>query len=161
MFKKSRIARGRDVGLSIGLLLVSAHLVLEAFQSQGHETICLILQISASAVLLAAGGLSLFLLSSPTLCINKLGIGERDHLLSDLNWDMTWNEIAYAELVDKMGRRVRLIGMDSEAVEHTLAGYEHFEMILAQLEQGLKKYGRRLIEAGETLPVQHSKNSKQ
>lgn len=152
MFKKSRIARWRDTAFSAGLFLFGLQLVLVAFRTPEQTIVSLILQISACAVLLAAAGLGLFLLSSPTLHIDKFGVAEKGHLLGDFNWSMTWNEIAYAELVGELRGRVHLVGLDSEEVEHTLAGYERFETLLTQLAHGLKKYGRRLVEPGDPLP---------
>ncbi|MEX2160605.1 MAG: hypothetical protein WD751_01710 [Anaerolineales bacterium] len=152
-YRKSAIPTWRDRLLALGLLLVSAWLVSAAVRAHGHEIICLILQISAGVVLLAAAGLSLFLLSSPTLNVDRFGIGERGFLLGGLNWSMTWNEIAYAELVGEMGAHLRLVGLDSDEVEHTVSGYERFEAALQQIRAGLKQYGRRLIITGQRPPA--------
>lgn len=159
MFRKSRVVRWRDMALAIGLLLIGGRMVSAAFQAHGHETLCLILQIAACAVLLAAGGLSLFLLSSPTLYIDKFGVGEKGFLLSDLNWSMTWNEIAYAVLVGEVRGRLQLVGLDTDEIEHTLSGYERFESALDKIREGLKKYGRRLIETGDSLPFERTNQS--
>lgn len=70
------------------------------------------------------------------------------------------NEIAYAELVGQMQCRVHLVSLSSDEVEHTLAGYERFELLLAQLSLGLSKYGRRLVTPGDPHPFQRSNNPK-
>ncbi|MEX1247705.1 MAG: hypothetical protein WEA61_04435 [Anaerolineales bacterium] len=133
---------------ALGLFLISAQFVSAAIHAHGHEIICLILQISAGAVLLAAAGLGVFLLSAPILQVDHLGISERNHMIKGLDWDMTWNEIAYAELVGEIRGRLRIIGLESNEVEHILAGYDRFEALVQQIRSGLWKYGRRVVESG-------------
>lgn len=151
IFRKTKLTRWRDCLLALGLLLLGGRLLSVSIHAHGHEIVCLILQISAGAVLLAGAIISLLLLSSPTLVIDKFGIGERGFLWGDFNWNMTWNDIAYAEL-SKGGHRLMLVGLDSDEVEHTLSGYEHFEAILKQIRHGLSQYGRRLVGPGQHEP---------
>jgi hypothetical protein len=150
-FRKTKLTRWRDGLLALGLLLLGGRLLSVSIHAHGHEIVCLILQISAGAVLLAAAVLSLLLLSAPTLVIDKFGVCEHGFLWGDFNWNMTWNEIAYAELC-KGGHRLMLIGLESDEVEHTLSGYEHFEVILKQIRNGLSQYGRRLVGPGQHVP---------
>lgn len=146
-FCKTNACVWRDRLISLGLLLIGGWLVSAAFHAKGHETICLILQVSACIVLLAAAGLSLFFLSKPNLHVDKLGISESGFLLRELNWSMTWNEIACAELKNRTNSRIVLIGLDSDLPEHVLDGYDHLDAIVSQIKEGLRKYGRRVIDA--------------
>lgn len=145
VFHKTRLSLWRDRLLAIALLLIGVRLVSAAFHLHGNEIVCLILQLSASAVLIAAGGLSIFMLSEATLNVDKLGISENGYIFKSLNWSMTWNDIAYAELTNEMRRRVVLVGLISEQPEHVLAGYERFEAILERIRDGLKRYGRKVV----------------
>ncbi|HLD93260.1 MAG TPA: hypothetical protein VI703_03570 [Anaerolineales bacterium] len=145
-FHKTRLTLWRDRLLALALLLIGLRLVSAAFQAHGHEIVCLILQISASAVLLAAGGLSIFMLSEPTLNVDKIGISESGFLFKSFNWSMTWNDIAYAQLTGELRSRVVLVGLFSDQPEHVLSGYERFDAILEQIGEGLKRYGRKVVQ---------------
>lgn len=123
-------------------------MVSVAFQSQGPEVVCLILQISACAVLLATAGLSLFLVGKPRLHVDKTGISEKGFLLHALNWGMSWNEIAYAEVKGRPRNKIALIGMNSDQVEHVLGGYDQLDVLVSRLREGLRTYGRHVIDSG-------------
>lgn len=149
-FHKTRLTLWRDRLLALALLLIGLRLVSAAFHAHGHEIVCLILQISASAVLVAAGGLSIFMFSEPTLNVDKIGISESGYLFNSLNWNMTWNDIAYAQLTGDLHGRVVLVGLLSEEAEHVLSGYERFDTILDRIRNGLSKYGRKVLEEWQT-----------
>jgi hypothetical protein len=154
-FHKTTLSLWRDRLLALALLLIGTRLVSAAFNAHGHEVICLILQISASAVLIAAGGLSIFMLSEPTLNVDKLGISENGYLFKSLNWSMTWNDIAYAHLTGDLRSRVVLVGLLSEQPEHVLSGYERFDTILNRIRKGLKRYGRKIVEETRPTKTEH------
>jgi len=80
--------------------------------------------------------------------VDKIGISEIGFLLNELNWSMTWNDIAYAELKGGPRNQIVLVGMDSDLPEHVLGGYGQFESIVSQVRVGLSRYGRRVIEPG-------------
>lgn len=153
-FRKTRMTLWRDRLLALALLLIALRLVSASFHANSHEIICLILQISAIAVLVAAGGLSIFMFSEPILNVDKIGIAENGYLLKSLNWSMTWNDIAYAQLTGELGSRVVLIGLLSEQPEHVVSGYERFDTILDRIKDGLKHYGRKVVEESETPKVE-------
>lgn len=155
-FKKNRFTLWRDHLLAIGLLLVGLRILSASFHEHGHEIICLVLQISAGAVLLAAIGLSIFWLSEPSLQIDKLGISENGFLLKSLNWSMTWNDIAYAQINGDLRSRVVLIGLHSEQPEHVVSGYERFETILERIRTGLKRFGRKVYEESQAPVLKQS-----
>lgn len=144
-FRKTRITLWRDRLLAIALLLIGIRLVSASFHLEGG-TICLILQIIASVVLIAAGGLSIFMFSEPKLNINKLGISENGYMFRSLNWSMTWNDIAYAQVTGGMRSRVVLFGLICEQPEHIISGYQHFQTILDGIRTGLKRFGRKVFE---------------
>jgi hypothetical protein len=148
-FHKSRLTLWRDRLMAIALLLIGTRFVSAAFHIHGHEIVCLILQLSAGLVLVAAIGLSIFMLSEPTLNVDKIGISESGYLFKWLNWSMTWNDIAYAQLTGELRSRVVLVGLLSEQAEHVVSGYEHFDTILDHIRNGLKRYGRRVMDADE------------
>ncbi len=148
-FRKNRLTLWRDHLLAIGLLLAGLRIVSASFHENGHEIICLVLQVSAGAILLAAIGLSIFWLSEPNLQIDKIGISESGFLLKVLNWSMTWNDIAYAQISGETRNRVVLIGLQSEQPEHVVSGYERFETILERIRAGLKRYGRKVFEEAQ------------
>jgi hypothetical protein len=145
-FQKTRLILWRDHLLAIALILIGIRLVSISLHVEGHEILCILIQLAASAVLIAAGALSIFMLSEPVLNIDTLGISESGYLMRSLNWSMTWNDIAYAQLTGELRSRLVLVGLDSEEPEHILSGYEHFETILTRIRQGLNRFGRKIIE---------------
>ena len=147
-FSKTSLSLWRDRLLALGCLLIAGWFVSAAFHTHGHDTLCLILQITACVILLAAAGLSVFLLSKPVLHVNKVGISENGFLLNELNWSMAWNEIAYAELKNRQQTSIVLVGLDSDLPEHVLDGYDQCDTIVSQIKDGLRKYGRRVVAAG-------------
>ena len=147
VFSKTRISLWRDRLLALGFLVIGCWLVSAAFQAHGHEIICLTIQVSACMVLLAAAGLSVFMLGRPELHVDKIGISENGFMLNELNWSMTWNDIAYAEVKGRPRNRIVLVGLDSDLPEHVLGGYDHFNTIVGQISDGLRRFGRRVIEA--------------
>jgi hypothetical protein len=153
-FHKTTLTLWRDRLLAIALLLIGTRLVSAAFNAQGHEIICLILQISASIVLIAAGGFSIFMLSETILNVDKLGVSESGYLLKSLNWSMTWNDIAYAQLTGGMRSHLALIGLLSEEPEHVLSGYERFDILLDKIRAGLRRYGRKVLDSSATTKAQ-------
>lgn len=151
IFRKTRFTIWRDRLLAITLLLLGLCLVNTAFQADGPDILCMILQLSASVVLLAAAGLSIFMLSQPILNVDKIGISEQGFLFKSLNWSMTWNDIACAQLTGELSNRVVLIGLHSNQPEHALSGYERFDAVLDRIRDGLKRYGRKVIDADAAL----------
>ncbi len=156
-FKKTHVTLWRDRLLALGLMLLGMRLVSLAFHAQGHEIICLIAQIAACVALLAAAGLSIYLLSEPTLQIDKVGISESGFLFRQLNWSMSWNEISHAELAQRLYGRVKLFGEEDEEPQHILHGYDGFGDLVKRIRQGLWKYGRPIVEDGNVRSVEQPK----
>lgn len=145
-FHKTRLTLWRNRVIAVGLLLFGLRLVSAAFQEHGEPIITLVLQISASLVFIAAGELSLMLFSAPNLKIDKVGLSESGFLLSSLNWSMTWNDIAYAQLSRELRNRMILIGLLSGQPEHVVFDYERFDIIIERIRDGLRRYGRKIVE---------------
>jgi hypothetical protein len=148
VFSRTSASQWRERWLAIGSLVVACGMVSVAFQSQGPESACLIMQISACTVLLATAGLSLFLVGKPRLHVDKIGISEKGFLLHGLDWSMCWNEIAYAELKGRPRNKIALIGLNSDQVEHVLGSYDQFDVLVSRLRDGLRTYRRHVIDSG-------------
>lgn len=155
-FHKTRLRLWRDRLLAVALLVIAIRFLLAAFQSAGDPIIGLVLQISASLVFLAAGEFSIILFSAPILKLDKLGISESGFLLGSLNWSMPWAEIAQAQFSKGLRTHIALVSLDSEQTEHVVSGYEQFDTIVDRIRNGLRRYGRKILEETQTPKVEQS-----
>ena len=145
-FQKTRLRLWRDRLLAVTLLLIAIRFLLTAFQSDGDPIIGLVLQISASLVFLAAGEFSIILFSAPILKLDKLGISEGGFLIGSLNLSMPWTEIAQAQFSKGLRTHIALVSLVSEQTEHVVSGYENFDTIVDRIRNGLRRYGRKVVD---------------
>ena len=82
------------------------------------------------------------------LHVDEIGISETGFLLHALDWSMSWNQIAYAEVKGRPGNKIALIGLNRDQVEHVLGGYDQFDVLVSRLRGGLRTYGRYVIDSG-------------
>ena len=145
-FHKTRLRLWRDRLLAVTLLVIATRFLLTAFRSDGDPIIGLVLQISASLIFLAAGEFSVILFSAPILKLDKLCISESGFLLGSLNWSMPWTEIAQAQFSKGLRTHIALVSLVSEQTEHVVSGYENFDIIVDRIRNGLRRYGRKVVD---------------